>query len=514
MSWYRKSTRHLRHSLQSLRIPRAMTLGFYWSVVAFPVHWIAGNWRKRRTRDLFLGLPAILGMISVPLIIAKTQVHEQYLSAAYLADGQDALKQKDYVRSEMLLTRVLQRHDATFSDAQYVMAVLLDETGQQARAEKLFRILAPDDSRGNRDAHRRLAMILAQKTTWQSSPLEISRLYWHLTAAGSNTSPEFLMAWGRYSLAIKDMNAARKYFEQAANTFPELWQALGLIDAALGHEDTARLNFQRSAEYHSEKLQADPKNESIRVDYAQVLMNLGRLNDAKDVLEQGRLLNPEGKWSSLLASLSVSYHDLNAEQGKPVAEMLGYLDKALTYDSNHGPALTRLMAYAKADVKGNNDLRAVLSRVIAEGQQPALAHLAMGNLCWMEGDRKAALFHFERALDIRDDAPALLNNLAWLISHDPEAPDLERAIALVNSALEKNPDNPSFLDTRGTIYFLKKDWNLALVDLEKALSGVRDKSAVHSKLATIYKELGMSEIAEQHEKLVQELKEQPVIPGK
>ena len=167
------------------------------------------------------------------------------------------------------------------------------------------------------------------------------------------------------------------------------------------------------------------------------------------------------------------------------------------------------MAYAKADVKGNVELKTVLARVIAEGEQPALAHLAMGNLCWLEDDREGALFHFERATEIRDDVAVLLNNLAWLISHDKDAPDFERAMGLVNSALEKRPNDPSFLDTRGTIFFLQKDWKPALVDFEKALSGVRNKQAVHEKLAMIYQELGMLEISEQHTKLSEELMNSP-----
>ena len=121
--------------------------------------------------------------------------------------------------------------------------------------------------------------------------------------------------------------------------------------------------------------------------------------------------------------------------------LLSYIDRALTYEPNHGPALNRLMAYATAKVEGNVELKTVLARVIAEGKQPALAHLAMGNLCWIEGDSQSALFHFERAIAIRDDIVVVLNNLAWLISHDDKMPDFERAMTLVNVALEKQPLN-------------------------------------------------------------------------
>jgi tetratricopeptide (TPR) repeat protein len=283
-----------------------------------------------------------------------------------------------------------------------------------------------------------------------------------------------------------------------------LWQTLGLIETQTGQTVAAVSSFQRSTEYFLKKLDENPADDRIRINYADVLMKLGRLDEARLLLEQGQRMNPDGPWPWLLASLAVAYHDIQSTQQIPVSDLLSYLDRALTYEPNHGPALNRLMAYATAKVEGNVELKTVLARVIAEGKQPALAHLAMGNLCWMEGDSTEALFHFERAIALRDDIAVVLNNLAWLISHDEANPDFDRALTLVNVALEKQAQNASFLDTRGTIYFLQKEWSKALTDLEKALSGVRDKRAVHQKLATIYKELGMKEISEQHQLMSEE----------
>ena len=319
------------------------------------------------------------------------------------------------------------------------------------------------------------------------------------------------MAWGQDYLLSNDPKTAAEYFKRAVEKFPQLWQTLGRLETQTGNQAAAISSFQRSVEYLSGSLRNAPSNERIRTEYAQVLMNVGRLDDARVVLEQGRMLNPDGPWAWLLASLSVNYHDLMANQGKPLSELLGYLDRALTSDPNHGGALNRLMSYATAKVDGNIELRTVLSRVIAEGEQPALAHLAMGNLCWIENLRDQAMFHFERAMEIRSDMTALLNNMAWLIANDPKNPDLDRAMALITSALKTRPDDASFLDTRGTIYFLQEDWRSALADLEQALSGVRDKSAVHKKLAIIYDKLKLPEIAEQHRLLGQSItpKESP-----
>ena len=498
MNLRRKIIRPIRKRIPEFRVPRILKLGFYWSIIAFPVKWMIENWKNQRLRDLLLGLPALIGIIAVPILLGRAQIQDRSLSTVYTSEAEEALDRKDFNHAEMLLTRVLRRKESGLSDAQYSMAVLLDETGQKERAAELFRLLAPDDRQGNRDAHRRLAIILAYNTTWESDPTEISRLYWHLTAAGNDDSAAMAMAWGRYSLATQDIKSAKRYFELAADAFPELWQTLGVIETSSGNSSAAVSNFKRSADYLSQKLKGDPKDQRTRVDYAQVLMKLRQLDAARLILEQGKQIDPDGQWQQLLASLAVGYHDLKSSQGASLSELLPHLERALNYDPNHGPALNRLMAYSTANVQGNVQLKTVLARVIAEGEQPALAHLAMGNLCWIEDNQPEALFHFERALELEDDMAVLLNNLAWLVAHDEESPDLQRAMALINAALEKRPDDPSFLDTRGTIHMLGQDWRQSLNDFEKSLSGVKDKRAVHLKLETVYTRLELPEIAEQH----------------
>ena len=513
MNWYRKWLREWKNYRREFRMPKVLTFQYYWSIITFPFQWVFENWKNQRLRDLLLGLPAVAGLIGIPVLLADLQVQEQALSTDYYREAQAAVSSKDYPRAELLLTRVLNRGSSSVvSDARFLMAVLMEETDRKDRAKELFRMLAPDDSRGNRAAHRRMAFLLSNDISYQSDPDDIKRLHWHLTSSDTDESPEMAMAWGRYSLAIRDLKAAQAYFEKAVDRFPELWQTLGMIETQTGQTVAAVSSFQRSTAYLQKKLDENPEDDRIRINYADVLMKLGRLDEARLLLEQGQRMNPDGPWPWLLASLAVAYHDIQSTQQIPISDLLSYLDRALTYEPNHGPALNRLMAYATAKVEGNVELKTVLARVIAEGKQPALAHLAMGNLCWIEGDSKSALFHFERAIAIRDDIVVVLNNLAWLISHDEANPDFERAMTLANLALEKQPLNASFLDTRGTIFFLQKDWSKALTDLEKALSGVRDKRAVHQKLATIYQELGMKEISEQHRLMSEETPPENSVP--
>ena len=280
-----------------------------------------------------------------------------------------------------------------------------------------------------------------------------------------------------------------------------MWQRLGDVNVALGNSDAAMTDYSHASEQLTAELQKRPGNHLARVDYADVLIRLGRIDEARTIIEEGQRIAPEedATWRQLLAAVYVNIHDLMSLSGNSgIGDLLQPLSKSLEYDPNFGPALNRLMSYANAKTDGNIELRDVLSRTVAEGQKPALAHLALGNLCWLEGLTEQAVFHFERARKIDNKLSVVMNNLAWLIAHDEKNRDLDKALALVNEALIVSPDDSRFLDTRGTILFLQKDWNNALDDLEKAIDGVSDKTPTHLKLAEIYDNLDLPDIAAQH----------------
>lgn len=492
--------RNVGRWFKSIQLPRVLTIDFYFGIITWPVRTVFKAWQQGRLRNLLLGLPALVSIVAIAWLSASTRLQARGVSADYWVKAQVAISNKQYAQAQLLLNRILQENTAHVQDARHGLAVIFEEAGQKDRAAALFRLLAPDDKQGYPDAHRRLAILTSSKINTETPADELKTFHWHLQAAKEKKSAGMALAWGRYSLAIRDLPAARDYFRSAVNEYPELLITLGQVETLTGNQEAAVSTYNAAANYLSDEIRREPTKRLSRVDYAKVLMKLGRFGEARIVLEEGLRLSPEDEktWKWILSSLHVNLHDLMTMEGKPVSELLTQLNQALTMDPNHGPALTRLMAYAEANVNGNIKLRSILARVIAEGQQPALAHLAMGNLCWMEDRRDVAMFHFEQALEIRDDIPVMLNNLAWLISHDEEKPDPDRALGLINAALEKQPDNPSFLDTRGSIYIMKENWRLALTDLEKSLSGVKDKKSVHGRLAIVYRKLGMEEIAEQH----------------
>jgi tetratricopeptide (TPR) repeat protein len=511
-SW-RYTWRRIRHDgILSWRwwlsnIPVWLTPNFYWAVFAFPFRWFFAAWHDRRLRNLIWGIPCIVMMVFLAFVFHWIRQQSVGLGSLYWDSARAALAEKNYAQAEMLLDRILQHNRTNVEDARYGLATVFEETGNTARAELIFNALAPDGRRGYRDAHRRLVMILADAINDQSTPEEIARLKWHLDVAADEESARMALAWGRYAIATQDLELARKYLEIAAVEFPELWITLGEVNTRLGNTEKALSSYEKATQYLAGQLEGKQDDRLTRVDYATVLMRLGRLDEARVVLEEGLKRDPEGEWKQLLAALYVNYHDLLSLQGgHQISELLAPIAQSLDNEPNFGPALNRLMAYATAKVEGNVELKKVLARVVAEGKQPALAHLALGNVCWMEEDKEGAIFHFERSLSINSKLAVVMNNLAWLVSHDEKKPDFERALAMIDSALVEEPENGSFLDTRGTIYMMMDKNKEALDDLEKALQSVKDVAAVHAKLATLNEKLGRAEMAEQHKLLEQEIR--------
>ena len=80
-------------------------------------------------------------------------------------------------------------------------------------------------------------------------------------------------------------------------------------------------------------------------------------------------------------------------------------------------------------------------------------------------------------------------------------PDLPRALAIIQSVLDRFPNNPSFHETRGQILVRMGRWQEGVADLEFALPQLASTSSTHSALADAYRGLGLRDLAAEHERL-------------
>ena len=74
----------------------------------------------------------------------------------------------------------------------------------------------------------------------------------------------------------------------------------------------------------------------------------------------------------------------------------------------------------------------------------------------------------------------------------------DEALKLVNNALEKLPDHPDILSSRGEILLAMEQWPQAVTDLRHALTIQQDNAELHRLLEQAYRGLPDPGMAEEH----------------
>jgi tetratricopeptide (TPR) repeat protein len=91
---------------------------------------------------------------------------------------------------------------------------------------------------------------------------------------------------------------------------------------------------------------------------------------------------------------------------------------------------------------------------------------------------------YEEALRIDPDNHLVLNNYGYSLAD--RGLQLERALAMAKKAVEAQPDNPSYLDTIGWVYFRLGDYEVAEKYVRLSLEKGEGSAVVHEHLGDIY----------------------------
>ena len=460
---------------------------------------------RRQWLHFFIGVPAAIASIGVLVLTLLAVGNQRDLGQTYWRRGLSAIQTQDYEAAQLFLTRASGAEGVAERDVDFALAVVFDKLGYAGRSMEIFQRLAPHNRVGFPKAHRHLAILIGQRATVGQNVVQdgdtLARWLWHLTHADSQTSAEVQETWGNYYLAVDDLSSAIQAYNAAASRYPHLYLRVASLQGRLGRFELRTQTLQLSRERYSDRVTDNPGDRDSRIMYATTLMALGELQEAERVLQTGKRLDPDGPYDGLLAAMYVQLHDqLRNRVGNAYgAEAIAQLRNALQLDPNFAPALNRVLSYAQVDESSIDELRSILNEILATGRGTAMAHLALSNLAWLEKNTDQAAFHLDQAIAMDAKMPVIANNLAWLLAH-AEKPELERALKLSDATL-KDGDNPRYLDTRGTILIKLGRPKDALVDLEKALPKMTDQASMHRKIADVYRELGMEDIAKNHEKM-------------
>ena len=112
------------------------------------------------------------------------------------------------------------------------------------------------------------------------------------------------------------------------------------------------------------------------------------------------------------------------------------------------------------------------------------------------GQQDSAAVMYKDLIAAVPGEPLYKNNLAYLYAQ--EGVHLDVALQLVDSALVAEPDNSSYLDTKGWIYYQMGNYQSAREFVSRALQDSQDNAEVMEHLGDIYSKLGNTDMAREY----------------
>jgi tetratricopeptide (TPR) repeat protein len=460
----------------------------------------------RPLQPLCIGAPALIVSIGLLGIVAYQSIGSQEaLVSRYQQAFDTAFLQDDWEAAGLFALKLAELRD-TSAQGRFALARLAESRGQMQLARRLMAELAPDDSAGHPPAHYWIVQqLLREKQQWEVD--ESNLLVHHLEQSLKVSSGEQREVAG--TLLAEIYTAEGRYEEAVAvlkslvGRRPALQLKLAEIYLALEDDSQFRRELAGAKRYLREQVEADPADLDARLQLARAEALDGELAQAEAVLLAGLAQQDEPRLHAQLAEVYVVMSDqLQKSEPDVLSARLDLLQKALRHQPDQEQALRRLAYFLGRSGPQADKARAMLKDALANGQAPGTAHMILGTTAAAAGNLDEARLHLEQAHALNPDLPDLLNNLAWVLARlDP--PQLQRALGMIDRALERSPEHPELRETRGQILARMGRSQDALVDLEFALRALRGRPRLHTTLAEIYQQLGDQDMARLHRERAQ-----------
>jgi len=484
-----------------------------------PGGWIASAWRlsvvqfwrwqtSRSFRSFLLGLPAVVVFLVVGYIsIVAIKQSRSVLAERYDRQAQSAIAAKDARYSRLCLERVIQLRG---EDTQTLMrlAEVYATQNDNRRVAALMTRLAPADRTTLPEAHLWKAQSLLAKKQLSSEELdEVEKQLANALSLRPQDPAARSLLGQVYAQTGRAKQAADMYRKIADRTANDSFR-LAEISASLADTATARQAAQEALEKYVEKLQANPKSWEAREDVVKTQVFLERFEDAVETLRESRDFAGNAEIRSSLARVYGTWTQLLQQQGADVPKRISLIELTLRADPNSVAALDSIAnLLSVADEAQLTQLRAILQRMLAIGQSAPLVHLCIGTDAILHDNLPDGIKHLQLAYQGDPTLIAAANNLAWAMTQ-AEKPPLDQALSLVDTILLREPDLPAVRDTRGQILLKLQRWDEAITDLEFALRGMPESEITRQSLVTAYESVGLSNLAQEHAKLLDALRKQ------
>lgn len=448
-------------------------------------------------RELLFLLPAILTIGFCGFVFFQVFVQGQRIQDRYRIGAIKAMQAGNFELAKTYLSRVgIESELSEYEQLQW--SVILGQTGATIRSQQIFDELAPDDQARFPPAHRMKAVVLAAQLEKASDPMILRKLRHHLESSRDD-SLETKQAWAAYYLAVDQTEKALDYLRAISKLHPRYLLTIANIHERSGREKQKNQALEQAEIAFRDFVDRDPLDSTNRISLANVLVQMKKFDQAEQLLAQGLRLQPDPIIKRATADFYVLGYDMAVQQGRDFSKRLAFLQRALALDANHVAVYIRLVSlYQKeSTAEESQKIKQALMESVAGDKPSAMAHFALSNVLWMEGNHSESEWHIEQAYKLQFNFAIVINNLAWMLAHKEE-PDLDRALELAEMAVKQSPSDSRFQGTYGTVLLLQKKYEDAITPLQKAIPNNPAAKSIHEKLAKCYQVLGKLELAEIH----------------
>lgn len=498
-------------------IPR--TVYFVFFLVFLRGRAIQEGMRTRYWRDLLQGTPAILGTIAVLTVGGIVLGRENKLRDEYQIAANKSYLAEDYEAAHLYFERLYVLDKGT-AETRFYLGLALAELGRDAEAMHLIDGIAEGRAGGDPRANAWVAGKLLSNKKLLEDPDIRAKVFRNLLTAdrGMPENVEVKANLASYHLLTGEYKKSIPYLEAAAAMNPVLNIDLATLYARDGRENSAASAVSHAEAHLEQVVRKDPTDVRSRLLLVKAKSMKGEFDQVLEILYEGKELDPQGPFGSLIAQAHLAIYDRTLSEKEPdPATLLAHLRAALRSQPTMTDAIVRLIQFGEqvdaggihpvvgvADPQVASDAKDLLMEMLVKGEQSVAVHMALGLKAWRDNDFEAARMHFEAGYDLDPSVAEVANNLAWILTHQKK-PDPDRALAVIETVLERHPQIPRFRDTRGEIYLAMERWDDAIRDLEFALVTLKDDPRIHQSLAKAYTARGQKALAAGHLKEAERL---------
>ncbi|MCA9130673.1 MAG: tetratricopeptide repeat protein [Planctomycetales bacterium] len=413
--------------------------------------------------------------------------------------------------------------------SQYVVGATLAQRGAHAQAEQILTKIAPNEgTSGYAPAHAVLAHMLAPRlqqdptkylpivlrhfeeaAKWERVPIDTLRIaaqLFRVFSAQKGISP---------ADATQANAKALNFLALAAEREPIQNLALAQLAGALGNVKLQERASKSAEEFLTESLKEDPKNVNHRILLAEYYAQQKELDRAEAILFE-QVTGME-RTPSLARAQSQLYREkflqsVKIQDGKTSLQ-IGLLDRAMRLDPTNENIPEVVANLARNGVRSDDSqfegLVTMLRSFLAEGKATTTTHMLLGESYLLRQNWAKAIEHLEQVVIRLPNQARHLNNLAYAIA-EHDAGRLEEALGYsqrsVNAAALQGEPNPDFLDTLSMILGRLGRTSEAIAAIESAIEKNSENPDYHQRAAELYRASDSVEMAQIHENKLAQLK--------